>query len=196
MVSTCHAAGIKVYTDAVINHTAAQTGTGYNGTTITNKYDTPDWNAGDYHQSDDCSDSDLIIDDWSNLTEVQNCELLGLPDLETEEDSVRSGIAGFLNKQLALGVDGFRVDAAKHIPTADLQAIEAKLTDTTSGTDPYVFQEIYPGSTPAASDYYSSGDVLDFTYAGKLKSAFQGTSPTWPRSPPPASSPPPTRCPS
>ncbi|MFI9833964.1 carbohydrate-binding module family 20 domain-containing protein [Streptomyces sp. NPDC051913] len=174
MVSACHTAGVKVYTDAVINHTAAQTGTGYNGTTITNKYDTPDWDAGDYHQSDDCSDSDLIIDDWSNLTEVQNCELLGLPDLETENDSVRSGIASFLNKQLALGVDGFRVDAAKHIPTADLQAIEAKLTDTTSGTDPYVFQEIYPGSTPAASDYYSSGDVLDFTYASKLKSAFQG----------------------
>ncbi|PWI18788.1 alpha-amlyase [Streptomyces sp. Act143] len=174
MVSTCHTAGVKVYTDAVINHTAAQTGTGYNGTTITNKYDTPDWNPGDYHQSDDCSDSDLVIDDWSNLTEVQNCELLGLPDLETEEDSVRSGIAGFLNKQLALGVDGFRVDAAKHIPTADLQAIEAKLTDTTSGTDPYVFQEVYPGSTPAASDYYASGDVLDFTYASKMKSAFQG----------------------
>ncbi|WP_330304059.1 MULTISPECIES: carbohydrate-binding module family 20 domain-containing protein [unclassified Streptomyces] len=174
MVSACHTAGVKVYTDAVINHTAAQTGTGYNGTTITNKYDTPDWDPGDYHQSDDCSDSDLIIDDYSNLSEVQNCELLGLPDLETEEDNVRSGIASFLNKQIALGVDGFRVDAAKHIPETDMAAIEAKLNDTTSGTDPYVFQEIYPGSTPAASDYYASGDVLDFTYASKMKSAFQG----------------------
>ncbi|MEY9990837.1 hypothetical protein ABIE67_002869 [Streptomyces sp. V4I8] len=43
MVDACHDAGVKVYTDAVINHTAAQTGTGYNGTTLTNKYDTPDW---------------------------------------------------------------------------------------------------------------------------------------------------------
>ncbi|MEU5097231.1 carbohydrate-binding module family 20 domain-containing protein [Streptomyces sp. NPDC020996] len=174
MVTACHTAGVKVYTDAVINHTAAQTGTGYNGTTLTNKYDTPDWDPGDYHQSDDCNDSDLIIDDWSNLSEVQNCELLGLPDLETEEDNVRSGIAAFLNKQLALGVDGFRVDAAKHIPAADLQAIEAKLTSTTSGAAPYVFQEVYPGSTPQPSDYYGTGDVLDFTYASKLKSAFQG----------------------
>lgn len=41
MVSACHTAGVKVYTDAVVNHTAAQTGTGYNGTTITSKYDTP-----------------------------------------------------------------------------------------------------------------------------------------------------------
>ncbi|WP_460064828.1 carbohydrate-binding module family 20 domain-containing protein [Streptomyces sp. YKOK-I1] len=174
MVTACHDAGVKVYTDAVINHTAAQTGTGYNGTTLTSKYDTPDWDPGDYHQSDDCNDSDLVIDDWSNLSEVQNCELLGLPDLETENDNVRSGIAAFLNKQIALGVDGFRVDAAKHIPEADLAAIEAKLTTTTSGAAPYVFQEIYPGSTPQPADYYASGDVLDFTYAGKLKSAFQG----------------------
>ena len=174
MVTACHSAGVKVYTDAVINHTAAQTGTGYHGTTITNKYDTPDWDPDDYHTSAECSDSDLIIDDWSNLNEIQNCELLGLPDLETEDDDVRSGIAAFLNKQIALGVDGFRIDAAKHIPVADLNAIWARLDNTTAGSDPYVFQEVYTGSTPAASDYYSSGDVLDFTYASRLKSAFQG----------------------
>ncbi|NEB05809.1 carbohydrate-binding module family 20 domain-containing protein [Streptomyces sp. SID13726] len=174
MVSACHAAGVKVYTDAVINHTAAQTGTGYNGTVLTNKYDTPDWDPDDFHTSAQCNDSDLIIDDWSNLSEIQNCELLGLPDLKTEADDVRSGIAAYLNKQIALGVDGFRIDAAKHIPVTDLNAIWAKLSSTTSGAAPYIFQEVYPGSTPAASDYYSSGDVLDFTYASKLKSAFQG----------------------
>ncbi|MFC4498881.1 MULTISPECIES: carbohydrate-binding module family 20 domain-containing protein [Streptomyces] len=174
MVTACHNAGLEVYTDAVINHTAAQTGTGYNGTTLTSRYDTPDWDPGDYHTSAECNDSDLLIDDWSNLSEIQNCELLGLPDLKTESEHVRSGIAGFLNSQIALGVDGFRVDAAKHIPVADLNAIRAKLNDTSSGADPYVFQEVYPGSTPAASDYYASGDVLDFTYASRLKSAFQG----------------------
>ncbi|MCX5334634.1 carbohydrate-binding module family 20 domain-containing protein [Streptomyces sp. NBC_00140] len=174
MVDACHDAGVKVYTDAVINHTAAQTGTGYNGTTITNKYDTPDWDPDDFHTSAECSDSDLIIDDWSNLNEIQNCELLGLPDLETEDDDVRSGIAAYLNKQIALGVDGFRIDAAKHMPVADLNAIWAKLNTTTAGSAPYIFQEVYPGSTPAASDYYSAGDVLDFSYASKLKSSFQG----------------------
>ncbi|WP_105973973.1 carbohydrate-binding module family 20 domain-containing protein [Streptomyces geranii] len=174
MVDACHDAGLKVYTDAVINHTAAQTGTGYAGTTITNKYDTPDWDPDDFHTSAECNDSDLIIDDWSNLSEIQNCELLGLPDLETEDDDVRSGIAAFLNKQIAVGVDGFRIDAAKHIPVADLNAIWGKLNNTTAGSAPYIFQEVYPGSTPAASDYYAAGDVLDFTYASRLKSAFQG----------------------
>lgn len=175
MVTTCHNAGIKVYVDAVINHTAAQTGTGYNGTAVSNKYDTPDWDPGDYHQSDDCSDSDLIIDDWSNLTEIQNCELLGLPDLETEETNVRKGIAGFLNKMTALGVDGYRIDAAKHIPVTDLTAIEGYLDDTTSGGDPYIFQEVYPGTTPTAASYQGTGDVLDFTYANKIKAQFQGS---------------------
>ncbi|MFI8228029.1 carbohydrate-binding module family 20 domain-containing protein [Streptomyces sp. NPDC085900] len=174
MISACHAAGVKVYTDAVINHTAAQTGAGYNGTTVTSKYDTPEWNRSDYHDSSDCPTSDLTIQDYSNLTQVQNCELLGLPDLRTGSDTVRAGIADYLNAQLALGVDGFRVDTAKHIPEADMAAIESKLTSTTSGTAPYVFQEIYPGSTPQPSDYYASGDVLDFTYASRMKSAFQG----------------------
>lgn len=174
MVTACHKAGVKVYTDAVINHTAAQTGTGYDGTTITNKYDAPDWNPSDYHTSADCPTSDLTIQDYSNLTQVQNCELLGLPDLKTGSDTVRSGLAAFLNKQIALGVDGFRVDSAKHIPAADMAAIVARLNTTTSGSAPYVFDEVYPGSTPQPSDYYGSGDVLDFTYASKLKSAFQG----------------------
>ncbi|MFE9447856.1 carbohydrate-binding module family 20 domain-containing protein [Streptomyces sp. NPDC006739] len=175
MISACHAAGVKVYTDAVINHTAAQTGTGYDGTTIGDKYHTPDWGPGDYHTSADCPTSDLTIQDYSNLTQVQNCELLGLPDLRTGTEHVRSGLVAFLDKQLALGVDGFRVDSAKHIPAADLAAIVAGLNTTTSGAAPYVFQEVYPGATPQPGDYYGSGDVLDFTYASRLKSAFQGS---------------------
>ncbi|OIK02303.1 alpha-amlyase [Streptomyces sp. MUSC 14] len=174
MITACHQAGVKVYTDAVLNHTAAQTGTGYNGTTITDKYSTPDWSRTDYHDSSECPTSDLTIQDYSNLTQVQNCELLGLPDLKTESDTVRAGLADYLDSQLALGVDGFRLDAAKHIPEADLTAIEGKLTNTTSGTAPYVFQEVYPGATPQPSDYYGTGDVLDFTYASRTKSAFQG----------------------
>ncbi|MGW0209196.1 carbohydrate-binding module family 20 domain-containing protein [Streptomyces sp. NPDC003233] len=153
MITACHKAGVKVYTDAVINHTAAQTGTGYNGTTISNKYATPDWDRSDHHDSSDCPTSDLTIQDYSNLTQVQNRELLGLPDLRTGSDTVRTGLANYLNSQLALGVDGFRVDAAKHIPEADLAAIESTLTNTTSGSAPYVFQEAYPGTTPQPSDY-------------------------------------------
>lgn len=177
MVAACHTAGVKVYVDAVINHTAAVSGAGYDGTTISNKYDTPDFDHADYHHPGDgyCNDADGIIDDWNNLSEVQNCELLGLADLKTSEDAVRGKIAGYLNQLLAAGVDGFRIDAVKHIAAADMAAIEAKLNRTASGAAPYVFQEVYPGSTPQPSDYFGTGDVLDFTYATRLKSAFQGS---------------------
>ncbi|MFE4749752.1 carbohydrate-binding module family 20 domain-containing protein [Streptomyces mirabilis] len=168
MVDTCHAAGIKVYTDAVINHTAAQTGTGYNGTVVTNKYDTPDYDPAD---SDDCTKT---ISNWSDRYEVQHCELLGLPDLDTAESGVRTKIIGFLNQQIDLGVDGFRVDAAKHIDAADLSAVVAGLHTTTSGAAPYITQEIYPGTPPAQDEYYGTGDVLDFTFAAQMKSQFQG----------------------
>ncbi|MFJ9173311.1 alpha-amylase family protein [Streptomyces sp. NPDC102360] len=168
MVDTCHGAGIEVYTDAVINHTAAQTGTGYAGTTMSNKYDTTDYDPAD---SDNCTKT---IANWSDQQEVQNCELLGMPDLDTAESGVREKITGFLNKQIDLGVDGFRVDAAKHIPTADMNAIVGALHKTASSDAPYITQEVYPGNPPALGDYYANGDVLDFGYAATMKSQFGG----------------------
>ncbi|MFF5263853.1 alpha-amylase family glycosyl hydrolase [Actinomadura viridis] len=51
-----------------------------------------------------------------------------MPDLKTSDPAVRSKLAGFLNSQIALGVDGFRIDAAKHMPNSDLEAIFGRLT--------------------------------------------------------------------
>ncbi|MFL6121504.1 carbohydrate-binding module family 20 domain-containing protein [Actinophytocola sp.] len=170
MINTCHGAGIKVYTDAVINHTAAQTGVGYDGTPLTDKYDPVMYDRGEYNV--DVCDHDIA--NWSDLWEIQNCELVDLPDLKTSLESVRGKLAGFLNSQLALGVDGFRVDAAKHIPVADLSNIVGRLQNTKSGARPYVFLEIAAGEPPAPSSYFGAGDVLNFAYGDRLKSAFQG----------------------
>ncbi|WP_460394735.1 carbohydrate-binding module family 20 domain-containing protein [Actinophytocola sediminis] len=170
MIGACHAAGVKVYTDAVVNHTAAQTGTGYDGTVVSDKYDPPMYDRGEYNV-DVC---DRAISDWGDRWEVQHCELLDLPDLKTESSGVRAKLAGYLNSQLALGVDGFRIDAAKHMPSTELAAIVGQLTDTTAGARPYVFHEVFPGEPPAPSEYYGSGDVLDFFYADRVKGAFQG----------------------
>ncbi|MCT2585511.1 carbohydrate-binding module family 20 domain-containing protein [Actinophytocola gossypii] len=170
MVDACHGAGIEVYTDAVVNHTGAQTGTGYDGTVVTDKYDPPMYDRGDYNV--DVCDRD--ISDWTNQWEVQHCELLDLPDLKTSDPGVRAELAGYLNSQLALGVDGFRVDAAKHMPAGELAAIVDLLDDTTAGDRPFVFHEVFPGEPPAPGDYYGSGDVLDFFYADRMRSAFTG----------------------
>ncbi|WP_234380496.1 hypothetical protein [Streptomyces sp. CMB-StM0423] len=46
------------------------------------------------------------------------------------------------------------MDAAKHIPAADLEAIAGRLDDTADGARPFVFHEVFPGGTPAPGEYY------------------------------------------
>jgi alpha-amylase len=179
MVSSCHAAGVKVYVDAVINHMTGvnQTSTtSYGGSTFTNNYSYPSagYTSADFHYYPaNCPESDNQVHNWDNQTDVQECQLLSLADLNTESDHVRSTIAGYLNDLLAIGVDGFRVDAAKHINQNDMAAIKAKLTNSSV----YFAQEVYPGSSntnlqPAA--FEGNGGVLEFNYAYDMKSQFTG----------------------
>jgi len=164
MVDTCHKAGVKVVADAVINHMTNAQGTGSGGTEFT-KYDYPGVYA--VQDMDDCRQD---IKDYTKREESQNCELGGLADLDTGEDHVRKTIAGYLNDLLDLGVDGFRIDAAKHIPADDLKAIKAQLTDPDvpwkQETLPGPGEEVQPG------EYLGTGLAQEFNYAYALKGAF------------------------
>lgn len=164
MVNTCHAAGVKVIADAVINHMTAGSGTGTGGSTYT-KYNYPG-----YYQDWDFHSCRYNITDYTNRWQVQNCELSGLADLDTGSDYVRSTIAGYMNHLISDGVDGFRIDAAKHIAATDLAAIKAKLSN------PNIFwvQEVIYGSGEAVqpSEYTGTGDVDEFRAAYDLKRIF------------------------
>ncbi|WP_030205849.1 carbohydrate-binding module family 20 domain-containing protein [Streptomyces bikiniensis] len=165
MVDTCHAAGVKVVVDSVINHMANGSGTGTGGTPFS-KYDYPGLYSG--ADMDDCR---AEITNYQDRGNVQNCELVHLPDLDTGEDHVRGRIAGYLNDLLSLGVDGFRIDAAKHMPAADLANIKSRLTDPGA----YWKQEAIHGAGEAVSpsEYLGSGDVQEFRYARDLKRVLQ-----------------------
>ncbi|MEU0393625.1 carbohydrate-binding module family 20 domain-containing protein [Streptomyces sp. NPDC006208] len=166
MVGTCHAAGVKVVVDTVINHMAAGSGTGTGGSSYT-KYGYPG-----LYSSPDLDDCTAQITNYQDRANVQNCELVGLADLDTGEEYVRTKIAGYMNDLLTLGVDGFRIDAAKHMPAADLAAIKAKLTNT----GVYWKQEAIHGDGEAVSpsEYLGNGDVQEFRYARDLKRVFNG----------------------
>ncbi|MFJ8019424.1 carbohydrate-binding module family 20 domain-containing protein [Streptomyces sp. NPDC096311] len=182
MVTACHNAGVKVYADAVINHMAGSNqtsttsygGASFNPSSYT--YGTVPYSRSDFHGSPPCPNSDLSINDWNSVSQVQECQLLSLSDLNTESDYVRGKISGYLNSMVDVGVDGFRVDAAKHIAQADMANILSRVHDTTWGGRPYIYQEIFPGSSgqlaPAA--FEGNGSVLEFTYAYKLKDQFNG----------------------
>ncbi|MEO3860392.1 carbohydrate-binding module family 20 domain-containing protein [Acrocarpospora sp. B8E8] len=167
MVDACHAAGVKVHADAVINHMTGQGATSYGGYSFS-KYDYPGlYSAADFHTPCVINGSDYTNDAWR----VQNCELVSLSDLNTGSEYVRDQIAGYLNRLTALGVDGFRIDGAKHINPADLAAIKARLTGS-----PYIHQEvIYGAGEPIQpSQYTGIGDVHEFVYGRKMKEQFTG----------------------
>ncbi|NDU73135.1 alpha-amylase [Actinomadura sp. DSM 109109] len=185
MVAACHGAGVRVYVDAVVNHMAGRNNTvntTYGGSTFDPPgfaYPAVPYAYGDFHHANDgyCNDDDAGIDDWNNTSEVQNCELVALSDLKTQSGSVRARIAGYLNDLIGLGVDGFRIDAAKHIAQSDFAAVKAALRPTTAeGRPPYIAQEVVPGASTAElkpSAFTGNGDVLGFSYARGLKTQFQ-----------------------
>ncbi|MEU8348068.1 MULTISPECIES: alpha-amylase family protein [unclassified Streptomyces] len=165
MVGACHEAGVKVVADAVINHMSAGSGTGTGGSTYA-KYDYPGlYQDQDFHT---CRED---IADYGSRDNVQNCELVGLSDLDTGSDHVRTTIAAHLDDLRSLGVDGFRIDAAKHMSADDIAAIKAKTADPGF----WVSEVIHGGGEAVQPEEYTEiGDVDEFRYGGHLKSAFQG----------------------
>ncbi|MFB0619997.1 alpha-amylase family protein [Streptomyces sp. AGS-58] len=166
MVNTCHAAGVKVVADTVINHMSAGSGTGTGGTAYT-KYSYPGLYSS--YDFDDCTSR---VSNYADRWNVQHCELVGLADLDTGEEYVRKTIAGYLNDLLSLGVDGFRIDAAKHIDSADLADIKSRLANP----GVYWKQEVIYGAGEAVqpTEYTGNGDVQEFRYAYDLKRVFTG----------------------
>lgn len=61
---------------------------------------------------------------------------------------MRQKIVEYLNHLVSLGVAGFRVDAAKHMWPADLEAIYGSINNLNvehgfaSGSRPFIFQEV------------------------------------------------------
>ncbi|MGZ3746296.1 MAG: alpha-amylase [Pseudobdellovibrionaceae bacterium] len=169
MVQRCRKAGVDIYVDAVLNHmTGMAEGTGSSGSHFTH-YEYPNiYSYEDFHH---CGrNGNDIIRNYSDRYEVQNCELVGLADLATESEKVRNTIANYLNHLLDLGVAGFRLDAAKHIPATDLAAIKSKLKRSS-----YIYQEIiYNPSCPIQySEYFPVGDVMAYDFPYILARGFQ-----------------------
>jgi len=173
MVGRCKAAGVGIYVDAVINHMTnfPSPGTGSNGTAYS-KYDYPGlYTQADFHPP-------CTVSNYQDAANVQDCELLGLPDLDTSRPTVRQKIADYLLMLARLGVAGFRIDAAKHIQQVELDQILGLVDNTLSSEGrplPYWFLEVAGGSGEALAphDYFGEGygsggaaDITEFTFTG------------------------------
>ncbi|HPI41675.1 MAG TPA: alpha-amylase family glycosyl hydrolase, partial [Pseudobdellovibrionaceae bacterium] len=126
MVQRCKNAGVDVYVDTVINHmTGVVSGVGSAGTQFT-QYEYPGlYTREDFHFCGRNGNND--IHNWTDLFELHFCQLVGLADLKTESYKVQKTQVEYLNRLTDIGVKGFRIDAAKHMPPKDILSITSQL---------------------------------------------------------------------
>lgn len=165
MVTRCEAAGVKIIADAVINHMAGvDAGTGVAGTAFTHTDYPGLYDDEDFHHCGLTSNDQIA--DYSSREQVQNCELVGLADLDTGAPAVQQSIVEYLDRLLALGVAGFRIDAAKHMSADDVHAITDRLP-----ADTIIMSEVIRGSGAEPiqpEEYLDAGSVFEFQYSRDL----------------------------
>ncbi|KAJ6607181.1 glycoside hydrolase [Mycena sp. CBHHK59/15] len=168
MINACHNAGVKVIAaDTIFNHMAGiDSGTGVASSLFTH-YNYPGiYEYQDFHHCG-LEPGDEIVN-YDNRLEVQTCQLDNLADLGTDTEYVREMLATYGNTLLSLGIDGFRLDAAKHIAATDIADILGRLNSR-----PYITQEVIwgAGEPIQPSEYVGNGA---FRYTTAVKNAFSG----------------------
>ncbi|WP_288266251.1 alpha-amylase family protein [uncultured Bifidobacterium sp.] len=109
MCAEAHKYGVRIIVDVVANHF------------------TSDWNAigsdwkdtSLFHARTNCPGNAGDKIDYSNRWQVTHCHLLGLWDINTENQTAANKMKDFLVEAVNDGVDGFRFDAAKHVELPD-----------------------------------------------------------------------------
>ena len=167
MVRRCNDAGVEVYPDVIANHmTGVYSGLGTAGSTF-GEYDYPGLYAYDDFHHCGLTEGDEMVD-GSDPVQATTCELVNLADLATEQEHVRDRIAAHLNDLLSLGVDGFRLDAIRHVSPEDTEAILSRLD-----REVFIFSEVVDPAAPSWSEpYYPFGVVTNFTYSGRIGPTF------------------------
>ena len=162
LIDTAHGLGLKMILDVVPNHTAdylAGTSTTY--TPSTYKPASPLDNSSYFHHAGDC-----LFNGTETQTQIENCDLGGLDDLDQSNATVSSYLIDTYKDWVDMGFDGIRVDAARSIPKPWLADFEDAMGVPTFG-------EVFVGDADYVSEYqdYEWG-VLDFPYFFSVRSAF------------------------
>jgi len=179
MVTVCKEAGVDVYVDVVLNHVALakNTSTSFGGAQYGPRL-TPVFMPKHFHHVRNNLSENCLVDNYRDGFNVQNCDLLSMPDLCTGCDFVQTKLTDFMIRLLDVGVAGFRIDAAKHIDPRDikeLQKLVAKGRGETLFRDVFWYQEVFSNEGEAVTmDLYNSTGALEiFHYARHVGPAFQ-----------------------
>jgi alpha-amylase len=144
LVRKAHQMGLKIVLDVVPNHL----GTGH-------PWLNDGAHAGWFH-------ADCPIN-FADQSSVENCWLAGLPDLNTENPAVRAYLIDWANWLIDhTGVDGFRVDAARHLSKDFLRVFTSGVRARHPGF--WMLGEVYSSGYRYQSGFLDAGldAVTDF----------------------------------
>ncbi|KKC47415.1 alpha-amylase [Paenibacillus sp. D9] len=174
LINAAHAKGIKVIIDFAPNHTSpametdtsfAENGKLYNNGTLLGGY-TNDTNGLFHHNGGS---------DFSTLENGIYKNLYDLADLEQNNSTIDTYFKDAIKVWLDLGIDGIRVDAAKHMSMGWQKNWVASIY----GYKPvFVFGEWFMGSAAAEADNTkfaneSGMSLLDFRFNQEVRSVFR-----------------------
>ncbi|WP_421743643.1 pullulanase-type alpha-1,6-glucosidase [Cellulomonas sp.] len=106
----------------------------------------------------------------------------GLDDLMTENPAVVNGFIDVYNDWVDLGVDGFRIDTAKHVNFEFWEKFATAVRDhatSVGNPDFFMFGEVYDADPAKLSPYLRDSDmnaVLDFTFQSAASNYAKGFS--------------------
>ena len=176
-VETAHANGMKVYLDIVVNHTGDiikyYDGTGFKPAGQKEPYIPATFenvkapaflnNLANYHNQGD-------VANWDSDEQSRNGDFFGLDDIKTENPEVVDGFATVFGDWVKnYGIDGFRIDTAKHVDSKFFERWIPKLlkagniNPASSGFD--MFGEVYNSSSDYLAEFVRNArlpSVLDF----------------------------------
>ena len=153
LIVTTHRLGMKLLVDTILNHMA-------NVTHTSEQLTYPEFTKEDFH----FPDTKPCISNYSDRFQVthywlcSSVDTVGLPDLDTSSPRVRDILLKFLEKLIALGADGFRFDAMKHIEPEFWEFLVSKI----SGRGLYFYGEVIGQSLEESSLYTPFADITDF----------------------------------
>lgn len=196
MVQALEARGVRVYADVILNHMANESAQrpdlNYPGSRVLGIYASNPGYYGGIRLFGDLANNFLggydfgpasCIADYNDVWQVQNWRLCGgggdkgLPDLVANSWVIGQQQA-YLQALKALGVKGFRIDAAKHMPNSHMNAV---LTSSIkSGV--HVFGEIITNGGAGTTEYdrflapylqATDHGAYDFPLFNQIRTAFQ-----------------------
>ena len=107
----------------------------------------------------------------------------GLDDLMTEDPTVVQGFVDVYDTWVDLGIDGFRIDTAKHVNFEFWQTFTTAVKAHAAGIgndDFFMFGEVYDADATKTSPYVRSSDmssVLDFSFQSAATTFARGFNP-------------------